>query len=91
MKQIFDWMREQTKKMSFLLTHQNFSAVWSDDVYSIINEAELMYEEDVCEWQELTWNIYKAHEMIEGESVLKKWKYCPYCGKKIKAVCRWQS
>lgn len=70
MKQIFDWLREQINEKAFP-THENYSAVWHDDVMNTINEAEAKWEAEVCEWEAL------------GD-YHKSWKFCPYCGKPIK-------
>lgn len=57
MKQLFDWLREQINEEAFP-THENYSAVWHDDVMNTINEAEakwgghaICYLDSPCEYQ----------------------------------------
>ena len=78
MKQIFDWLREQSFG-NVKLNGNSFA-----EIYRIIDEAEAKWEKDCCEWKEISWNVYNAHESFCGDNILKEWTYCPYCGKRIK-------
>ena len=78
MKQIFDWLREQSFG-NVKLNGNSFA-----EIYRIIDEAEAKWEKDCCEWKEISWNVYNAHERFCGDNILKEWTYCPYCGKRIK-------
>ena len=62
----------------------------------ILDEAEQKWEEDVCEWkifdnslddERAIW-VYATdcEHYLEEEKTTKAFKYCPYCGKKIKVV-----
>ena len=89
MKQIFEWLREQIAvALNEPPYYHNGEDFYTGIVHaeSLINEAEAKWEQDCCEWKEQTWNMYNAHERFTGESILKEWKCCPYCGKRIKIV-----
>ena len=84
MKQIFDWLREQ--RVNTIELSDGRICVELSLVRELINEAEAKWESDCCEWKEISWNVYNAHERFCGDNILKEWTYCPYCGKPIKIV-----
>ena len=51
MKQIFDWMREQTEAKAFRQGFSNDVLIKVQDVGNIIDEAEAKWESDCCEWK----------------------------------------
>ena len=83
MKQIFDWLREQSFG-NVKLNGNSFA-----EIYRIIDEAEAKWEKDCCEWRRL-----KGYDNCIGEHncevflieryMLKQFNYCPFCGKRIK-------
>jgi hypothetical protein len=87
MKQIFDWLREQTQealasnKLRIGLGMKLVSpyACFID----IINEAEAKWEKDCCEqkWnKEDWWYDTSCGHILEPHS----YNFCPYCGKRLK-------
>ena len=92
MKQIFEWLREQTQEalvsnklriglgMKLVVPYNCFT--------DLINEAEAKWEAEVCEWKR-----FKNFELIiapHDKTItlqtfdLKDYPYCPVCGKPIK-------
>ena len=51
--------------------------------YSYIDEE---VSDDVCEWTKIDEEGYKNCECNYDETIPDFFKYCPYCGKKIKVV-----
>ena len=90
MKQIFDWLREQMRNKAYKAwdgdNKREIMLITLPVVENIINEAEAKWEQECCEWKELTWDMYKAHKRIVKGSVLKEWNFCPICGKRIKML-----
>lgn len=88
MKQIFDWLREQIKDASF--RPFNEVVVYEESVKNIINEAEAKWESECCEWTELIEykqrvyaNCRFTNDSLDAMSI-GYFKFCPYCGKRIK-------
>lgn len=85
MKQIFDWLREQTYRRCEVklgsIKQMNLSTV-----HEVIDEAEAKWEADCCEWKYTGHlNEYaEAHELSVGALKIIGWKFCPICGKPIK-------
>ena len=53
----------------------------------IVNELTEEYNNDVCEWTEYDYKTIRSpHERDWSIPSMKDFKYCPYCGKKIKVV-----
>ena len=92
MKQIFDWLREQIYKDFRTIPLQNnrgvkFKVIDVKDVENIIDEAEAKWEQDCCEWVCFKDNdkcLCKCDENNWFIDKSLKFKYCPYCGKRIK-------
>lgn len=102
MKQIFDWLREQINKhKDYCEINENGSRYASDSfgyesrvsayniVLNIINEAETKWEKDCCEWEHRQ-NYANCFCKCNGIMVEHDWaigfKFCPYCGKRIKIL-----
>lgn len=58
------------------------------DTIEIVNQLAEEYNNDFCEWKEDMTLSRSAigHGKFESLMYVSKWDYCPYCGKKIKAV-----
>ncbi len=86
MKQIFKWLREEIEANS--VTVGGADIIGSHMARVLVNQAETKWEKDCCEWEYvgLTENprYVSAHDMWEVLTVAELWKFCPYCGKKIK-------
>lgn len=91
MKQIFDWLREQVNKHSY--------AKYDDGNYfpcfiatkiatDLISAAEAKWEEDCCEWRISEFADEWMPVCRNGKCFrlrgVRKYKFCPYCGKPIK-------
>lgn len=88
MKQIFDWLREQTGKIIGEV-HSPADVVWNNAVkmcITKIDEAEAKWESEVCEWKPLSGHSKRrtCHGEFENKEDLEWWNVCPYCGKPIK-------
>lgn len=83
MKEILDDIRYKVKSISFT------DCVFTDSVLEIIDEAESKWNEDVCEWQKETYSDYSNTSCGKRAMVHGIWRFCPYCGKKIKI--RWNT
>lgn len=63
MKKIFDWLREQISKESWLCKprtkeHYSDDAVFVEDAMNIINEAEAKWEAEKEKIRDLLWDCY---------------------------------
>lgn len=94
MKQIFDWMREQMRNMTYEADDWNgetYKAVDLDDAEEIINEAEAKWEADCCEYE---YHVAPSKDIYfltscknrHNGMLIANRPYCPYCGKRIKIV-----
>ena len=99
MKRIFDWLREQINDAyrNFQIGGSRFMYVV--DAVDLINEAEAKWEKEVCEWklEDAEANLYvtgcgKGKLVFEDMRTPTEddYKFCPYCGKKIKEVKGWK-
>lgn len=86
-KKIYDYIKRQINP---------YGKPFDGTVYAfglqIMNYIERMrteeHEEEVCEWREDMTLSRSAigHGKFESLMYVCKWKYCPYCGKRIKVV-----
>ena len=95
MKQIFDWLREQTEAKAFRQGFSNDVLVKVEEVGNIIDEAEAKWEAEVCEWKPTTYSMldgkkhgYKTdcgngHICGKYKTIISHYKYCHYCGQKL--------
>ena len=72
--------------------------IFTDEAVKIVNQVAEEYNstsknssnsnDEVCEWKlDTTYeHMATAHEEYESVVDINSWKYCPYCGKKIKVV-----
>lgn len=62
-------------------------AGFCDEIYSAIEIVKQggVYD-DVCEWTKIDEEGYKNCECNYDETIPNFFKYCPYCGKKIRVV-----
>ena len=61
--------------------------IYTDIAINTINELTEEYNNDVCEWTEYDYKTIRSpHERNWSIPSMKDFKYCPYCGKKIKVV-----
>ena len=97
MKEMFDWLREQIDKRSFIYASKDSARrkyIDCSDLDTIINEAEAKWKDACCEWKLILGNTFVAAVSHENEVFTQTdMKFCPYCGKPIKIaeVERWQS
>ena len=89
MKQIFDWMRDRIDEES--LFWAGSMQVNKITAMNIINEAEAQWEAKCCEWklEDAEANLYvtsceQRQLIFEGTPRENGYRFCPYCGKKIK-------
>ena len=88
---VFDVLREKLGKLIF---HDNSrKTVYLEDAIEIVNQVEQEYNNDFCEWteHETEIDVYftkcgQAHIFVDGTPEENNHEFCPYCGKKIKAV-----
>ena len=99
-EQIIEKLEEE--KMFYFLTIANTGDEKLDYTYEKVGNAldkaiEIVKQggvsDDVCEWRlcDEEANVYDTscrnpHILIEGTPKENNYKYCPYCGKKIKVV-----
>ena len=69
--------------------------IFMDNDTIVLCKYEENKADDVCEWMlcDEEANVYDTscrnpHILIEGTPIENNYKYCPYCGKKIKIVDR---
>lgn len=92
MKEIFDWLREQIEKYTYGVEIRNVDGrcdiVFSLTAKDIINEAEAKWKSEVCEWKphDKAKNVLIVHGELHYRHYVSEWKFCPYCGKRIKIV-----
>lgn len=77
---------EEEKKYCSYHPHTRDETI--NKIISIVNQLAEESKDDFCEWiEDMTLSRSAiAHGKFESLSYICKWKYCPYCGKKIKVV-----
>ena len=93
MKQIFEWLREQTGKAYYdnkirLGKGMKLNVPYNRFV-DLINEAEAKWEKEVCEWKHKEYHsccLSECNGVYEDYDSVLGWEFCPYCGKPIKIV-----
>ena len=83
MGKILDDLREQIAK-KIDITAISEELWYMNYAYKTVLDMIDLAIEETCEWKEISWNVYNAHERFCRDSILKEWKFCPYCGKPIK-------
>lgn len=89
MKEIFDWLREEIRSYSCDVDTFSGKVVKSldtEDALEAITEAEAKWEADCCEWKphDKAKNVLMVHGELHYRHYVSEWKFCPYCGKRIK-------
>ena len=93
-------LEEERKKQQYLFNnvlnneHQRMIHEYAEQCYlymtDIVNQLAEEYNNDYCEWKKKTIAeidlIREPHRMYLFSASDDEWKYCPYCGKKIKVV-----
>ena len=86
--------KQQAESYSTMMMYEVADLV--DDLIEIVKQGGV--SDDVCEWKKgssgyVGYNAYyskccttKSKGLEAQKHVIKDWKYCPYCGKKIKVV-----
>lgn len=88
MTEVIKWLRSQMGKL-IGGAHSPADVVWNNAVkmcVSKVDEAEVRLENEVCEWKQ---NRLNPDFMVQHKRFIKinkEYKFCPYCGKKIKIV-----
>ena len=60
--------------------------MYADDAIKIVNQLAGEYNNDFCEWKKGTGYVFYLHKTSCGieDTFDDSYKFCPYCGKKIK-------
>ena len=90
-EEIFDSMREQIDKRSFIYASKDSARrkyIDCSDLDTIINEAEAKWKEDCCEWKynefEEQWETSCGVLLNPNSHDREVTHYCCSCGKRIK-------
>lgn len=93
MKQVFNEIREKLNEIKVGMTY-DADVIWNAAIVECIlkiYEAEVKWNEDVCEWKPFgiddLWDISCDEVYARPADGGVEWfNYCPKCGKKIKVV-----
>lgn len=94
MKQIFDWLREQMRErikayqtLDTTETAVDVAIKETERFIEYINEAESKWEAETCEWEHIEHYVNcfcKCNGIMVEHDLAIGFKFCPYCGKRIK-------
>lgn len=85
MKDIFDWLRKRINEKKGTEFY-GVKYINASTIKRLITEAEAKWKEDYCVVNHFNGNriVVEVHGNQFYRRCVDEWKFCPYCGKRIK-------